>query len=42
MKNSKSPGKENINPELYKYVPEEFKLRLLKFLNDTYTKLYSK
>jgi hypothetical protein len=34
MKNGKSPGEENINSELYKYIPEEFKLRLLKFLND--------
>jgi hypothetical protein len=26
-----------INSELYKYAPEEFKLRLLKFLNNIYT-----
>ena len=31
-KNSKTPGQDNINSELYKYAPEEFKLRLLKFL----------
>ena len=31
VKNGKSPGEENINSELYKYVPEEFKLRLLKY-----------
>jgi hypothetical protein len=24
--------------ELYKYTPEEFKMRLLQFLNNTYTK----
>jgi hypothetical protein len=38
-KNCKSPGEDNINSELYKYAPEEFKfkLRLLKFLNNIYT-----
>jgi hypothetical protein len=36
-KNGKSPGEDNINSELYKYTPEEFKLRLLKFLNNIYT-----
>jgi hypothetical protein len=35
-KNGKSPGEENINSELYKYTPKEFKQRLLKFLNDIY------
>jgi hypothetical protein len=45
-KNSTSPGEHNINSELYKYVPEEFKLRLQNFLNNilvyTKKKLYSK
>jgi hypothetical protein len=36
-KNGKSPGEDNINSQLYKYAPEEFKLRLLKFLNNVYT-----
>ena len=35
--NGKTPGQDNINSELYKYTPEEFKLRLLKFLNNIYT-----
>ena len=30
-KNGKNPGQDNINSELYKYAPEEFKMRLLKF-----------
>ena len=33
-KNGKSAGQDNINLELYKYVPEEFKLKLVQFLND--------
>jgi hypothetical protein len=33
----KSPGEGNINSELYKYTPEEYKLRVLKFLNNIYT-----
>jgi hypothetical protein len=33
----KSPGEGNINSELHKYTPEEYKLRLLKFLNNIYT-----
>jgi len=42
-KNSTSPSEDNINSELHKYVPEEFKLRLLKFLNNIYIKkMYSK
>jgi len=32
----KTPGPDNINSELYKYAPEEFKLRLLQFLNNVY------
>jgi len=32
--NGKTPGLDNINSELYKYAPEEFKLRLLQFLNN--------
>ena len=35
-KNGKTPGQGNINSELYKYAPEEFKLRLLQFLNNMY------
>ena len=37
-KNGKTPGQDNINSELYKYAPEEFKLRLLQFLNNIYEK----
>ena len=36
LKNGKSPGEDNINSELYKYAPKEFKQRLLKFLNEIY------
>jgi len=36
LKNGKTPGQGNINSELYKYAPHEFKLRLLKFLNNIY------
>jgi len=35
-KNGKTPGQDNINSELYKYAPEEFKLRLPQFLNNIY------
>ena len=35
-KNGKTPGQDDINSELYKYEPEEFKLRLPKFLNNIY------
>jgi len=35
-KNGKTPGQFNINSELYTYAPEEFKLRLLQFLNNIY------
>jgi hypothetical protein len=37
MKNGKSSGEDSINSELEKYTPEEFKLRLLQFLNNIYT-----
>jgi hypothetical protein len=46
MRYGKSPGEGNINSELYKHAPEEFKLKLrsLKFLDNIYIhrKLYSK
>jgi hypothetical protein len=32
----KTPGQDNINSELYKYAPQEFKLRLLQFFNNIY------
>jgi len=35
-KKGKSSVQDNINSELYKYAPEEFKLRLLQFLNNIY------
>jgi hypothetical protein len=35
-KNGKTPGQDNINSLLYKFAPEEFKLRLLQFLNNIY------
>jgi len=35
-KHGKTPGQDSINSELNKYEPEEFKLRLLKFLNNIY------
>jgi len=33
-KSAKTPEQDNINSELYKYAPEEFKLSLLQFLNN--------
>ena len=33
-KNGKAPGQDNINSQLYKHAPVEFKLRLLQFLNN--------
>jgi len=35
----KTPGQDNMNSHLYKYVPEEFKLRLLQFLNNIYREI---
>ena len=35
-KYGKAPGQDNINSELYKYAPVEFKLRLLQLLNIIY------
>jgi len=35
-KNVRTPGLDNINSELYKYAPDEFKLRLLQFLNNVF------
>ena len=35
-KNGKTPEQDNINSELYKYAPEELKLRLLQLLNNIY------
>jgi len=35
-KNGKSPGQDNINSEIYNYAPEEFKLKILQFLNNIY------
>jgi len=34
-------GKDNINTEQHKIAPEEFKLRLLQFLNNVYRKIPS-
>jgi len=39
-KYGKTPGQDNINSKLYKYAPEEFKLMLLKFLNNIYRENY--
>jgi hypothetical protein len=36
MRNGKAPGEDNLNSELYKYTSQEFKLKLLKFLNEIY------
>jgi hypothetical protein len=33
-KESKTPGQDNINSELHKHAPEEFKVWLLKFFNN--------
>ena len=42
-KHGKTPGQDNINSELYKYAPEEFKLRVLKFFKQYIQRnLYSK
>ena len=35
-KNGKAPEQDNINSELYKYAPVEFKMRLQQFLNNIY------
>jgi len=39
-KKCKAPGQDNINSELEKYAPVEFKLRLLQFLNYIYIYIY--
>jgi hypothetical protein len=36
--NGKSPGEDVNNSQLYKYAPKGFKQRLLKFLNNIYSK----
>jgi hypothetical protein len=41
-KSGKIPGENYINSELHKCAPEELKLRLLKFLNNIYKRMYSK
>ena len=40
LKKDKAPGQDNINSELYKFAPVEFKLRLLQFLNNIYIYIY--
>jgi hypothetical protein len=39
IKNCTSPGEDNVNSELYKYEPEECKLRLPNFFNNIHTKI---
>ena len=35
-KNDKTPGQDNIDSQLYKYAPEEYKLMSLQILNNIY------
>jgi hypothetical protein len=35
-RNGKASGEDNLNSELYKYASQEFKLKLLKCLNEIY------
>jgi hypothetical protein len=38
-KNGKTPGQDKINSELHNYAHEEYKLKLLQFLNNIHRKI---